>query len=161
MLFRSSLAQLRANPLPSSVVMLATVATVVVTADLARGVLVGVLLSGVFFAGKVSRLSRVSSTLSVDGRTRAYRVEGQVFFASAGAFTDAIDVAEPLDRLVIDVGGAHFWDISAVAALDRVVLKARRHGLDVEVVGLNAASATMVERFATHDKADAAPAALH
>ena len=156
-----SLAQLRSNPLPSSAVMLATVVTVVATADLARGVLVGVLLSGVFFAGKVSRLSRVTSSLSPDGRTRTYRVEGQVFFASAGAFTDAINLTEPLDRLVIDVGAAHFWDISAVGALDRVVLKARRHGLTVDVVGLNAASTTMVERFAQHDKAEAAPVALH
>ena len=156
-----SLAQLRSNPLPSSAVMLATVVTVVATADLARGVLVGVLLSGVFFAGKVSRLSRVTSSLSPDGRTRTCRVEGQVFFASAGAFTDAINLTEPLDRLVIDVGAAHFWDISAVGALDRVVLKARRHGLTVDVVGLNAASTTMVERFAQHDKAEAAPVALH
>ena len=156
-----SLAQLRSNPLASSAVMLATVVTVVATADLARGVLVGVLLSGVFFAGKVSRLSRVTSSLSADGRTRTYRVEGQVFFASAGAFTDAIDLTESLDALIIDVGATHFWDISAVGALDRVVLKARRHGIAVDVVGLNAASATMVERFAQHDKAEAAPAALH
>ena len=70
-----SFARLRTNPLPSSAVMIATVVTVVATADLAKGVLVGVLLSGVFFAGKVSRLSRVTSTISEDGRVRAYRVE--------------------------------------------------------------------------------------
>ena len=145
-----SLARLRSNPLPSSVVMLATVATVVATADLAKGVLVGVLLSGVFFAGKVSRLSRVTSTLSPDGRARTYRVEGQVFFASAGTFFDSIDLLEPVEQIVIDVGDAHFWDISAVGALDRVVLKGRRHGHAVQVIGLNEASATMVERFAAH-----------
>ncbi len=55
-----------------------------------------------------------------------------------------------MQRLVIDVSDAHFWDISAVGALDRVVLKARRNGIAVEVTGLNAASATMVERFGTH-----------
>jgi sulfate permease, SulP family len=145
-----SIARLRTNPLPSSVVMLATVVTVVVTGDLSRGVLVGVLLSGVFFAGKVSKLSRVSATLSADGRVRTYWVEGQVFFASASTFFDTIDLLEQVDRVVIDVSSAHFWDISAVGALDRVVLKARRHGRDVEVVGLNEASATMVERFALH-----------
>jgi len=154
-----SVVALRSNPVPSSVVMLVTVATVVVTRDLSLGVLAGVLLSGVFFAGKVSRLSRVTSELSPDGMTRTYRIEGQVFFASAGAFTEAIDLGEPLERLVIDVHGAHFWDISAIAALDKVVLKARRHGMAVEVVGLNAASATMVERFATHDKPEPVPAA--
>ena len=152
-----SLAQLRTNPLPSSAVMLATVLVVVATKDLAQGVLAGVLLSGVFFAGKVSRLSQVTSTLSEDGRTRTYRVAGQVFFASAGTFSEAIDVLEPVDRLVIDLQDAHFWDISAVAALDRVVLKARTRGRTVDVIGLNAASATLVERFGKHDKPDAAP----
>ncbi len=152
----SSIARLRTNPLPSSVVMLATVVTVVATGDLSKGVLVGVLLSGVFFAGKVSRLSRVTSALSPDGRVRTYRVEGQVFFASAGTFFDAIDLLEPVDKIVIDVSAAHFWDISAVGALDRVVLKGRRHDHAVEVIGLNAASATMVDRFALHRQNGAA-----
>lgn len=156
-----SIARLRTNPAQSSIVMLATVATVVATNDLAKGVLVGVLLSGVFFASKVSRLSRVSSTLSSDGRVRTYKVEGQVFFASAGTFRDSIHVTEDVDTIVIDVTGAHFWDISAIGALDQVVFKARRNGRHVEVVGLNAASATLVERFARHDKEDAGPQALH
>jgi len=147
-----SLAQLRTNPLASSGVMLATVVVVVATGNLAIGVLVGVLLSGVFFAGKVSRLSHVASDLSADARTRTYRITGQVFFASAGAFAEAIDVLEPVERLVIDVHAAHFWDISAVGALDSIVLRARRQGRLVEVVGLNEASATLVERFAVHDK---------
>jgi SulP family sulfate permease len=147
-----SIARLRTNPVPSSVVMLATVVTVVATADLAKGVLVGVLLSGVFFAGKVSRLSRVTSDLSPNGKVRTYKVEGQIFFASAGTFFDSIDLLEPVEQIVIDVSGAHFWDISAVGALDRVVLKGRRHGHTVQVIGLNEASATMVERFASHKR---------
>ena len=106
--------------------------------------------SRVFFAGKVSRLSRVTAELSVNGRVRTYRVQGQIFFASAGMFAEAIDVVEPVERIVIDVSEAHFWDISAIGALDRLVLKARRHGHAVDVIGLNEASATMVERFGTH-----------
>jgi SulP family sulfate permease len=156
-----SILKLRINPLPSSIVMLATVATVVATSDLAKGVLVGVLLSGVFFAGKVARLSQVTSVLSEDGQTRTYSVEGQVFFASAGAFSTSIDVTEAVERIVIDVTHAHFWDISAIEALDRVVLKARARGKEVGIVGLNAASATMVERFARHDKDEAAPSPAH
>lgn len=151
-----SLLRLRTNPLPSSAVMLATVLVVVATKDLAIGVLVGVLLSGVFFAGKVARLNRITSALSADRRTRTYTITGQVFFASAGTFSEAIDVLEPVERLVIDVHAAHFWDISAIAALDRVVLKARARGRNVEVIGLNEASATLVERFGQHDKGDAA-----
>ncbi|MBN8901001.1 MAG: SulP family inorganic anion transporter, partial [Rhodospirillales bacterium] len=155
-----SLAQLRTNPWQSSIVMLATVATTVATADLSKGVLVGVILSGVFFAGKVSRLSAIRSSLSEDGRVRIYTVEGQIFFASAATFVDAIDVTEPVDRIVIDVTAAHFWDISAIGALDRVIMKARRYERPVEVVGLNEASATMVERFAVH-KREGAVASLH
>jgi len=59
---------------------------------------------------------------------------------------------------VIDVSEAHFWDISAVGTLDKAILKFRREGTQVEVTGLNWASALMIERFAIHDKpgADAA-----
>ena len=156
-----SLKRLRTNPWPSSIVMLSTVVAVVATGDLSKGVLAGVILSGVFFAGKVSRLSVVTSDLSDDGTVRTYVVQGQIFFASAGTFADSIDVTEPVGRIVIDVSQAHFWDISAIGALDRVVLKARRHDKLVEIIGLNAASATMVERFAVHDKEGAPAPALH
>ena len=156
-----SLKRLRTNPFPSTIVMLSTVAVVVATGDLSKGVLVGVILSGVFFAGKVSRLSPITSSLSADGTVRTYLVQGQIFFASAGTFADSIDVTEPVDKLVIDVSQSHFWDISAIGALDRVVLKARQYNKEVEIVGLNAASATMVERFAVHDKDGAAAVAPH
>ncbi|WP_221246927.1 SulP family inorganic anion transporter [Acidocella aromatica] len=151
-----SIPQLRRNPWQSSVVMLATVVTVVATRDLSKGVLVGVVLSGVFFAAKVARMVRVVSTLSADERTQTYAVEGQVFFASAGSFAKEIEVNGPAADIIIDVSQAHFWDISAIASLDKVVLKARRHGKKVSIIGLNEASATMVERFAVHDKEGAA-----
>ena len=149
------------HPWQSSVVMITTVVIVVWTRDLAQGVLAGVILSGLFFASKVKRLFTVSSDLSADGKARTYRVAGQLFFASADTFTSSFDYKEPLDRVIIDVSAAHFWDISAVGTLDKAVLKFRRAGTVVEVVGLNEASASMVERFATHDKmgAEALPAA--
>jgi SulP family sulfate permease len=147
-----SLANLRTHPRSSSIVMLATVAGVVFTHNLAIGVLAGVLLSGIFFAWKIAQLFRVTSSLSADGRTRTYTVEGQLFFASAEAFTAAFDFREALEKVVIDVGAAHIWDISSVAALDMVVLKFRREGAEVEVVGLNAASETIVDRLAAYDK---------
>ena len=150
-----SIRNLRTHPWQSSVVMLATVVVVVWTHDLARGVLAGVLLSGVFFAGKVKRLFAVTSELSEDGRTRTYYYAGQVFFASTERFAEAIDFKELVDRVVLDVSAAHFWDISAVGALDKVVIKLRREGKAVDVVGLNAASATLIGRFAIHEKAGA------
>lgn len=139
-----SIPNLRVHPWQSSVVMLATVVTVVWTHDLARGVIVGVLLSGVFFAGKVKRLFSVTASDDAEGRT--YRVEGEVFFASADRFADAFDTQSPPPRVTIDVQAAHFWDISAVGALDKVRARFGKAGAQVEVRGLNAASAQFVEK---------------
>jgi len=150
-----SILKLREHPASSSVVMLATVVVVVATHDLAKGVLAGVLLSGFFFAHKVGRVLHVGSMAEDQGRLRSYRVTGQVFFASADAFVAAFDFKEVIDKVCIDVGRAHFWDITAISALDKVVIKFQREGTEVEVIGLNQASATMVDRFAMHDKPEA------
>lgn len=147
-----SLKDLKLHPRSSSVVMLATVVVVVATHNLAIGVVVGVLLSGIFFAWKISQIFRVTSTLSEDGTERTYLVQGQVFFASADSFLAAFDFREALEKVTIDVTGAHIWDISSVAALDTVVLKFRREGATVEIVGLNKASETIVDKLAIHDK---------
>jgi SulP family sulfate permease len=147
-----SVRNLRHHPRSSSAVMLATVVVTVMTHDLAKGVLTGVLLSGFFFARKVDRILVVRSQPGDEGRTRAYEVVGQLFFASAERFANAFDCKEEIERVRIDVSRAHLWDITAVSALDKVVLKFRREGTQVEVTGLNAASARMVDRFALHDK---------
>ena len=156
----ASIRNLREHPKSSSVVMLATVIVVVFTHDLARGVLVGVLLSGFFFAHKVGRVLHVGSRAEDEGRLRHYSVMGQVFFASAERFVASFDFKEVIDKVRIDVSRAHFWDITAVSALDKVVVKFRREGTEVEVIGLNEASATLVDRFAVHDKPEAAEALI-
>jgi len=79
-------------------------------------------------------------------------VEGQVFFASAADFTAAFDFGEVLEKVTIDVSRSHIWDISSVAALDMIVLKFRREGAEVDIVGMNKASETIVDKLAVHDK---------
>lgn len=148
----SSIKNLRVHPRSSSLVMLATVVCVVLTHNLAIGVLAGVLLSGIFFAWKIAQIFRVTSTLSEDGAARRYVVEGQVFFASADAFSAAFDFKEALEKVTIDVSHAHIWDISSVAALDMIILKFRREGAEVEILGLNEASETIVDKLAVHDQ---------
>ncbi len=148
----ASIGNLRTHPRSSSIVMLATVAFVVGTHNLAIGVGVGVLLSGLFFAWKIAQLFRVASVLSDDGRHRTYEVRGQLFFASVEEFNRSFDFKEALDKVTIDVSHAHIWDISSVAALDMVVLKLRREGADVEIKGMNEASETIVDKLAIHDK---------
>ena len=147
-----SIVNLKRHPLSTNIVMLATVAVVVATHNLAFGVFVGVLLASLFFANKVSHFMYVTSSLNAAGNTREYCVIGQVFFNSADKFIAQFDFREVVEKVVIDLHRAHFWDISAVAALDKVVIKFRREGAEVELVGLNEASSTVIDRFGVHDK---------
>ncbi len=143
-----SLSSVVRHPRLSSTVMLATVAVTVATANLAAGVAVGVMLSGVFFTFKVSRLLAVQAEDDATTGTRTYRVTGQVFFASADVFVDAFDTLDTEGRPVrIDVTQAHFWDVTAVTALDKAVQRLQKHGSTVEVIGLNDASAVLVDRL--------------
>lgn len=148
----SSIKNLAIHPRSSSIVMIATVVTVIYTHNLAIGVLIGVLLSGIFFAWKISQIFRITSDLSADGRERTYTVEGQVFFASVEDFNAAFDFKESLEKVTIDVTHAHIWDISSVQALDMIVLKFRREGAEVNLIGMNEASETIVDRLGIHDK---------
>lgn len=150
-----SLKNLRTHPKSTSMVMIVTVIVTVFTHNLAWGVFVGVLLAAINFANKVAQFKYVKSELSEDGTTRTYTVVGQVFFASADKFVEFFDFKEVIDKVVIDLTQAHFWDITSVSALDKVVIKFRREGTEVELIGLNEASATIVDRFAVHDKPDA------
>ncbi|WP_442489027.1 SulP family inorganic anion transporter [Halomonas litopenaei] len=151
----SSLRDLKKHPMSTNVVMIATVAVVVWTHNLAIGVFVGVLIAALNFANKVGNFLYIASE-ELDqqeefGKGRRYRVVGQVFFASSQRFSAAFDFKESVEKVVIDLSRAHFWDITAVQALDMVVIKFRREGTDVELIGLNEASATIVDRYAIHD----------
>lgn len=150
-----SIINLSRYPLSTNLVMLATVAVVVATHNLAYGVFVGVLLAAMFFANKIGHYLHIGSELNAHGSERRYQVVGQIFFSSADKFVASFDFKEALDRVVIDLSKAHLWDITAVGALDKVVIKFRREGTSVSLIGLNEASATIVDRFGEHDKPDA------
>ena len=150
-----SILNLKKHPGSSSVVMLATVATTVATHNLALGVGVGVLLSALFYANKVGRVFYVSMEDGDDHHHRVYKVVGQVFYTSAEQFIQSFDFREAVSKVTVDVHRAHFWDLTAIDALDKVIIKLRREGTEVEVIGLNEASATLVDKYAVHDKPDA------
>lgn len=155
-----SVLELKSHPKSANLIMIGTVIVTVATHDLAKGVLVGVLLTALSFSRRVSVMLRVDDEDRSDG-TRVYTVHGEVFFASAVQFSNSFDYLHATKRVLIDLTHAHFWDTSAVAALDRVVIKLRRHGAEVEVIGLNQASESLVERLATHRDQDASLAAGH
>lgn len=102
----------------------------------------------------------VTSALSPDGQTRTYAVHGQLFFVSTEAFLKAFDWKEPVKSIVIDLTHSHLWDSSAVGAIDKVVLKARRLGIAAEVIGMNHASETILESLALHNKLEAGEVSL-
>ncbi len=151
----ASLINFRKLPKSETTVMIVTVVTTVITHNLALGVMVGIALSAIAFSRKIGKLITVQAELSEDCQTRTYYVFGQLFFVSANNFREAFDLHEKINHIVIDLTHAHLWDQSAVIAIDKIVLKFRAHGSTVDLVGMNEASATLMERLAVHDKPDA------
>lgn len=143
-----SLQTLSRVPRSESLVMIATVIATLLTHNLAIGVMVGVVLSTVFFSRRISKLITVNSILSED-QNITYQVVGQVFFVSTPAFLESFDLRKSAKRITIDFTQAHLWDQSAVTALEKVVTKFRRQGSEVELLGLNEASTTLVARLNT------------
>ena len=148
----TSIKELKTNPVSASSVMVATVIVVVWTHNLAFGVFTGILIGSLFMAQRLSQYLLVESDYDEANDTRTYQVIGQVFFNSSDKFIGFFDFREAVDKVVIDVHRAHFWDITGVAALDKVVIKLRREGADVSIIGLNEASETLLDKFAVHDK---------
>lgn len=146
-----SIVEVRTHPKSATVVMLTTVIITVWTHNLAFGVIAGVVLSALFMAARLHQFMYVETSLEQATNTRTYTVVGQVFFNSADKFIKQFDFKEAVDKVVIDVHRAHFWDISAVYALDKVVLKLRREGAEVEITGLNEASETLLDKYAVHN----------
>jgi SulP family sulfate permease len=149
----SSLRKLRVMPITDSSVMIVTVVTVVLTHDLSKGVLAGVLLSAIFFAAKISKV-HVESKLDKQNH-KTYNVKGQLFFASVTDLVSSFDFKEGIQEVVIDFSHAHLWDDSAVGAIDKIVLKFKQNGTNVSIIGLNKDSSTLVKKLAVYDKANA------
>ncbi len=148
----TSIRDLKVHPTSSSIVMISTVVVVVWTHNLAIGVFVGVLLGSLFFANKISHFMYVEKEFDEESDTRTYHVIGQIFFNSADKFIDAFDFKEAVEKVVIDLSRAHFWDITSVSALDKAVIKFRREGAEVVLIGQNEATSTIIDRFGIHDK---------
>ena len=148
----TSIRELKTHPLSASVVMIMTVIVVVWTHNLAYGVFVGVLLASLFFANKISHFMYIESEFDEENDTRTYHVVGQIFFNSADKFIAAFNFKEAVETVVIDLHRAHFWDITSVTALDKAVLKFRREGAEVKLIGQNEATSTIIDRFGVHDK---------
>ncbi|PMC38112.1 sodium-independent anion transporter [Bacillus sp. UMB0899] len=147
----SSIRSLHKVPVTDSLVMIATVLTVIMTHDLSKGVLVGILLSAIFFAAKISKV-KVTSLSSDGAGKKIYRVSGQLFFASVTDFVDSFNFKENVKEVDLDLSQAHLWDDSAVGAIDKVVIKYHQNGVKVNLIGVNTESNQLLEKIAVHNK---------
>ena len=150
-----SLPNMLTYPKSDSIVMIATVATVLLTHNLAWGVLVGVLLSCLFFARKIAKLIHVDSILDENVKRRTYTVQGQLFFVSTEDFLNEFDYTEDLNEVVLDLSHTHLWDGTAVAAIDKIVLSFRERGIPVVLKGMNEDSETLINKIAVYDEPNA------
>ena len=148
----SSLRNIKRVPRSETAVMLTTVFITIFTNNLALGVVVGISLNAILFSRKLADLVFVDTVLSPDGNERIYSVAGQIFFVSINNFLKFFNFREDLELVKIDLTHAHLWDQSAIAAIDKVVLNFRRNGTAVDLVGLNEASATLIDKLAIHNK---------
>jgi SulP family sulfate permease len=128
---------LRRMPIPETIVMGVTVAVVVITSNLAYGVIVGVVLAMVLFARRVAHVISVDRTLSADGGAVHYEVNGPLFFGSSNDLVDRFSYADDPTAVTIGLTHAQIWDASTVAALDSIETKYRDHGATVTIEGLD------------------------
>ena len=139
---------LRRMPRSETIVMVSTVVVVVITHNLAIGVVVGVIVAMVLFARRVAHFTTVNDVAHPDGNTKVYAVTGELFFASSNDLVYQFDYRGDPANVVIDMTESHIWDASTVATLDAITTKYARYGKTVQIVGLNAASAERHERLA-------------
>ena len=134
-----SFAFLKQAPKSESLVMIATVAVILYTSNLAIGVIVGVILSTLIFVANISRVT----VLVEDG---IYKVKGPLFFASTSTFIKAFeDITQ--EHVIIDFEDSQIWDESAVGAMIKVKQKLEKSGKTIQFQGLNSSSRRLYKQF--------------
>ncbi|WP_102027573.1 SulP family inorganic anion transporter [Salirhabdus sp. Marseille-P4669] len=139
-----SVRELTKVPRSDALIMIITVAIVVYTHDLSKGVLAGVALSAIVFGWKMARI-KVSS--DVKGDTITYHISGQLFFASSASFMDSFDYTNTTDHIVLDFTHSHVWDQSGVNAIAKVKQKYEKQNIAVSLIGLNKESHRVIEKI--------------
>ncbi|HZG16605.1 MAG TPA: SulP family inorganic anion transporter [Candidatus Bathyarchaeia archaeon] len=140
-----SLRDLRKVPLSDTIVMITTVAIVVATHDLSKGVIAGVIMSALIFGWKIARL-KTTVTHNLEGAI-VYTVSGQLFFGTMSHFVEQFDFANDPEHIIIDFRHSHVWDHSAVTAIAKVLHRYQQLGKQVTIEGLNEESQSLIDRI--------------
>ena len=126
-------------PRTEALVMVLTVGIVVYTGNLAIGVVIGVILSALFFVARISKVN-------IHKEGTVYMVEGPLFFASTQRFMQAFEnVSEK--EISIDFSNSHLWDESAVGSIVKVVNKLEEQNIAVTIKGMNSTSKQLYNKL--------------
>ena len=131
-------------PKTDEVVMILTVIIVLMTHNLALGVVVGVIFSALFFATKISKVEVTSEKF---GKTNRLSFKGQIFFVSIDSMMDQISFNIENSIIELNFNNAHLWDDSAVDAIDTMVRKFEEKNNIVHVEKLNSDSRKIVSEL--------------
>lgn len=147
----NSLKRIKKVPLSDTLVMISTVVVVLATHNLAYGVVIGIIISAVLFASKISEIDVKKHEVHEYVK---YEVTGQLFFASTTKFISSFDYNEKIDTIDIDFSNVKVWDESAVDAIDKVVIKYAKNNVKTNLVGLSDSCLELINNMAIHDKLD-------
>ena len=144
-----SLKRIKCVPKSDTLIMVSTVIVVLLTHNLAYGVIVGIIISALVFASKTSE---IDIQKKIQNTSAKFEVKGPLFFASTTTFIESFDYNEDITNVEIDFTHAKICDESAVAAIDKVVIKYKNHGVVINLVGLSKSCLELLDKVATHDK---------
>ncbi|WP_085522505.1 SulP family inorganic anion transporter [Tuberibacillus sp. Marseille-P3662] len=139
-----SLRDLWRMPRSDALVMILTVAVVVSTHDLSKGVIAGVIVSALIFGWK---MAKIKATNSYQDDVKVYTISGQLFFGTMSHFIDLFEVKADPEVVTIDFSHSHVWDHSAVTAIAKVIAKYQKAGKTVHIIGLNEESQSIVNQI--------------
>ena len=100
--------------------------------NLALAVLVGVIISALFFAWESAKRIRARKHIDANG-VKHYEIYGPLFFASTTAFIEKFDVVNDPEEVIIDFKDCRVSDMSAIEALNVVTQRYHKLGKKVHL----------------------------
>ncbi|WP_298526554.1 SulP family inorganic anion transporter [uncultured Christiangramia sp.] len=100
--------------------------------NLALAVLVGVILSALFFAWESAKRIRARKFIDENG-VKHYEIYGPLFFASTTNFAEKFDALNDPEEIIIDFKDSRVSDMSAIEALNAVTQKYSKVGKKVHL----------------------------
>lgn len=119
-------------PLNDVLLVIIVAAVTVILHNLALAVLIGVIISALFFAWESAKRIRAKKYIDENG-VKHYEIYGPLFFGSATTFTEKFDIANDPDEVIIDFKDSRVSDMSAIEALNVVTEKYHKLGKKVHL----------------------------